>query len=66
MVGQPVEVLQKEGWARAFDLEAFKDDALAYADDRIKGKNATEPKLKYYTGAERGGRDDGQGGDGTA
>ncbi|OAQ98118.1 hypothetical protein LLEC1_06629 [Akanthomyces lecanii] len=47
-----VEAMQKEDWVRAFDLEAFKDDALAYADDRIKGEKATEPKLKYYTGTE--------------
>ncbi|PQK09442.1 hypothetical protein BB8028_0001g15120 [Beauveria bassiana] len=43
-----LRALQKRGWAWDFDLDVFKDDALAYADDRIKGKDATEPKLKYY------------------
>ncbi len=44
-----LEALQKQGWAREFDLEAFKDDALAYADDRIKSQGAAEPKFKCYT-----------------
>ncbi|KAG5985103.1 hypothetical protein E4U43_006114 [Claviceps pusilla] len=40
--------MQKLGWARQFDIDQFKDAALAYADDRNKFDAATEPKVKYY------------------
>ncbi|KAM3527362.1 hypothetical protein MY4038_006412 [Beauveria bassiana] len=54
-----LRALQKRGWAWDFDLDVFKDDALAYADDRIKGMDATEPKLKYYLEDKRCQSDDG-------
>ncbi|KAM0664108.1 hypothetical protein ACQRIU_007109 [Beauveria bassiana] len=54
-----LRALQKRGWAWDFDLDVFKDDALAYADDRIKGNDATEPKLKYYLEDKRCQSDDG-------
>lgn len=39
--------MQAEGWARGFALDALKDAALAYADERMK-RDSAEPTLKYY------------------
>lgn len=41
--------LQDAGWARPVDLTAFKDAALAYADERMKGDESTESAVKHYT-----------------
>lgn len=43
-----IRALQGQGWAQAFELGQFKDWALAYADERMKGSDSTEPKLRYY------------------
>ncbi len=43
-----VKLMQSEGWVQEFDLDQFKDYALAYADERIKGDAAQEPKYKFY------------------
>ncbi|OAA63952.1 hypothetical protein ISF_04661 [Cordyceps fumosorosea ARSEF 2679] len=41
-----VERLQERGWARLFDVEKTKEDALAYADNR--NWPSTEPEIKHY------------------
>ncbi|KAG5929129.1 hypothetical protein E4U42_007033 [Claviceps africana] len=43
-----VRYMQNLGWARKFDLDQFKDAALAYAEERMKKEESTEPKIKYY------------------
>lgn len=45
--------LQKKNWAGTFDIEAFKDWALAYADDRMKGSGSTQPKVVTYCYTEK-------------
>lgn len=42
-----IQAMQERGWAQDFDIEAFKEAALAYADDRIK-EDSVEPVIKYY------------------
>ncbi|OAR00394.1 hypothetical protein LLEC1_06872 [Akanthomyces lecanii] len=44
--------MQAQGWVPAFDLQVFKDAALAYADARLK-EDAAEPALKEYRAEER-------------
>ena len=43
-----IRALQRQGWVREFELGAFKDWALLYADDRMKREGATEPEVKHY------------------
>ncbi|KAG6006699.1 hypothetical protein E4U21_006774 [Claviceps maximensis] len=43
-----VRVMQNLGWAWNFDVDQFKDSALAYADERLKEDKSMEPKVKYY------------------
>ncbi|KAJ6790084.1 hypothetical protein PWT90_02088 [Aphanocladium album] len=42
-----IGAMQARGWVPAFDLSAFKDAALAYADARM-GEDTTEPAVKDY------------------
>ncbi|EGX90556.1 hypothetical protein CCM_06976 [Cordyceps militaris CM01] len=42
-----LERLQDRGWVRPFDLDRFKDAALAYADARIGG-DVTAPAVQEY------------------
>lgn len=44
-----IRALQRQGWAWAFDLDEFKDMALSYADERMKGEDSSEPSIKYYS-----------------
>ncbi|KAK8912423.1 hypothetical protein VCV18_012385 [Metarhizium anisopliae] len=48
--------LQKKNWAGNFDIEPFKDWALAYADDRMKGLDSTQPKVVTYCYSEKAGQ----------
>ncbi|KAK9434690.1 hypothetical protein VB005_09472 [Metarhizium brunneum] len=41
--------LQRRNWAWSFDIEPFKDWALAYADDRMKVTSSTQPKVVTYS-----------------
>ncbi|KAG5934227.1 hypothetical protein E4U53_000732 [Claviceps sorghi] len=43
-----VRDMQDLGWARKFDIDQFKDAALAYAVERLKKDLSTEPKIKHY------------------
>jgi hypothetical protein len=49
-----VKALQQKGWAYSFDIEKFKDWALAYADDRLRGSDAKEPQITVYGVVEVG------------
>lgn len=46
--GNAIRTLQGQGWISLFDVGQFKDWALAYADDRMRGGNSTQPKLISY------------------
>jgi hypothetical protein len=41
--------LQARCWIDDFELGQFKDWALGYADERMKGSESREPKLKKYS-----------------
>ncbi|KAJ6790085.1 hypothetical protein PWT90_02089 [Aphanocladium album] len=41
-----VAAMQTRGWARKFDRNRLRDEAVAYADDRMHGAHAKEPRLK--------------------
>ncbi|RTE84857.1 hypothetical protein BHE90_000569 [Fusarium euwallaceae] len=43
-----IRALQKKGWAWDFELDQFKDVALSYADERMKGGDSSEPSVKHY------------------
>ncbi|OAA43643.1 hypothetical protein NOR_04218 [Metarhizium rileyi] len=43
-----IRTLQGEGWVWDFELDPFKDSALSYADERLKGSTSREQKVKYY------------------
>ncbi|KAH6877134.1 hypothetical protein B0T10DRAFT_497093 [Thelonectria olida] len=43
-----IRALRRQGWAREFDIDQFKDWALSYADERMKGSDSREPSVKYY------------------
>ncbi|KAH8178366.1 serine/threonine protein kinase [Sarocladium implicatum] len=43
-----IRALQKRGWAPAFDLQNFEDEAVAYADRRLEDTDSKEPSLKYF------------------
>ncbi|CAJ0538851.1 Ff.00g067590.m01.CDS01 [Fusarium sp. VM40] len=40
--------IQKQGWAPAFDLRKFKDFALAYGDERMRGSESEELDVKHF------------------
>ncbi|KAG8411440.1 hypothetical protein J3458_015499 [Metarhizium acridum] len=42
--------LQEQNWAWKFDIEPFKDWALAYADERMNGPSSRQPKVATYGG----------------
>ncbi|KAF4123845.1 hypothetical protein GMORB2_5561 [Geosmithia morbida] len=41
-----IRALQRRGWVEEFDIEQFKDWALRYADERLRGSGS---KMIYYT-----------------
>ena len=43
-----IGLLQARGWVRSFQVDQFKDAALAYADERMKGELSNEPPVKVY------------------
>lgn len=43
-----IRALQRQGWVGEFELDQFKDWALSYADDRMKGRDSREPSVRYY------------------
>lgn len=43
-----IATMQKQGWVEEFSIDEFKDSALAFADERMKGPNSTEPSVKHY------------------
>lgn len=43
-----IRALQRQGWARDFDIDQFRDAALSYADERMKREDSSEPSIKYY------------------
>lgn len=43
-----IRALQGQGWSSAFELDQFKDWAMSYADERMKGSDSREPSIKYY------------------
>lgn len=45
-----VQALQDKGWARGFDLAQFKDFALAFADERLKGAESKQAEVIQYKG----------------
>ncbi|KID87956.1 hypothetical protein MAJ_10761, partial [Metarhizium majus ARSEF 297] len=48
-VEDAIRTLQEEGWVREFDIHRFKDWALSYADERMKGEDSAEPPVQYYS-----------------
>ncbi|KAK4153917.1 hypothetical protein C8A00DRAFT_14897, partial [Chaetomidium leptoderma] len=44
-----IRALQMQGWAGEFELDQFKDWALSYADDRMRGLDSKEPKVAHYS-----------------
>ncbi|PNY27572.1 Uncharacterized protein TCAP_02502 [Tolypocladium capitatum] len=44
-----IRSLQSQGWVWKFELDRFKDMALSYADERMKGLDSTEPSVKHYS-----------------
>ncbi|KAK3298629.1 uncharacterized protein B0H64DRAFT_79708 [Chaetomium fimeti] len=44
-----IRALQEQGWVWRFDIDQFKDWALAYADDRMRGEEAEQPKVIQYS-----------------
>lgn len=40
--------LQEEGWVWPFDIDQFKDWALAYGDDRMLGEDSEQPDITRY------------------
>lgn len=46
-VADAVKSLQGRGWAKNFNVEQLKADALAYADDR-SSRAPAQPSFKYY------------------
>ncbi|KAK3185935.1 hypothetical protein K4F52_005390 [Lecanicillium sp. MT-2017a] len=42
-----IRAMQEKGWVAAFDLDKFKDAALAYADSRLP-RTADTPEVKDY------------------
>ncbi|KAL2675627.1 hypothetical protein Neosp_011817 [[Neocosmospora] mangrovei] len=42
-----IRALQRQGWVWEFEIDPFKDMALSYADERMKGRDSSEPSLKY-------------------
>lgn len=43
-----IQALQEKGWTHDFDLDRFKNFAVTYADEKMKGAEAEEPDLKFY------------------
>lgn len=43
-----IRALQRQGWVWEFEIDPFKDIALSYADERMKGRDSSEPSLKYF------------------
>jgi hypothetical protein len=43
-----IRALQKQGWAWEFELDQFKDWALSYADERMRGSDSRESSVKNY------------------
>ncbi|KAH7184806.1 uncharacterized protein B0J16DRAFT_122641 [Fusarium flagelliforme] len=43
-----IRTMQRQGWVPQIELNGFKDWALSYADERMKGTNAREPSVRYY------------------
>lgn len=43
-----IQAMQEKGWVRNTDLNQLKDAAISYADERMKGLDSAEPKVKYY------------------
>ncbi|KAF4453158.1 serine threonine kinase [Fusarium albosuccineum] len=43
-----IRALQSQGWAQSFRVDEFKDWALSYADERMKGSDSSEPSVKNY------------------
>lgn len=44
-----IRSLQRQGWVWEFELDQFKDFALSYADERMRGADSTEPSVKHYS-----------------
>ncbi|KAM5355126.1 hypothetical protein ACJ41O_001772 [Fusarium nematophilum] len=44
-----IRALQRRGWVREFEIGQFKDWALSYADERMKGADSREPSVKDYS-----------------
>lgn len=44
-----IRALQRQGWVWEFELDQFKDWALAYADERMRGVNSREPKVTHFS-----------------
>ncbi|KAG8410635.1 hypothetical protein J3459_017017 [Metarhizium acridum] len=47
-VEDAIRNLQEQGWVQKFNIDRFKDWALSYADERMKGADSSEPSVKYY------------------
>lgn len=43
-----IGALQSRGWVPDFDIDVFKDWALAYADERMRGLDSREPSVVHY------------------
>lgn len=47
-VENAIRTLQSRGWIGECDINQFKDWALAYADERMKGEHSRQPKIVQY------------------
>ena len=48
-VENAIRTLQGRGWISEFDMDQFKDWALDYGDERMKGaENSRQPKIVQY------------------
>jgi hypothetical protein len=43
-----IRTMQRQRWVPQIELNGFKDWALSYADERMKGSDAREPSIRYY------------------
>lgn len=43
-----IQALQEQGWVRKFQLDQFKDWAVSYADERMRGPDSSEPSVVFY------------------
>lgn len=53
--GLAISALQAQEWVQDFDINHFKDWALGYGDERMKGEASTQPEVVTYMLADQSG-----------